>query len=473
MGCSWIALGGGKDSVWEPMEAKKMSAKALKQAYPDEPWHWRPEWHAGLIKSSGKTEAVLLGVMGLVFFGLSLPALMALPRELARGNYPILAVLLFTLIGLWLMFMASKAFGEVLRYGALTFKPDTLPGSWGGMVGGVITIPKGAQAVGPINLEVACIHKKVSGSGKNRRVSEVPIWETKEIRPAVSLQGMGPVTEIPVNFHVPRDSGNPTDLSEERNQTIWRLKLEMPVRRQPKPLTATFDIPVFDLGEDVETTAPPPSPEELASQLEAAMLKAGVEVSQGADGVIWEFFQPKAKGGAFVLGFMAAIFGTVGWFLPMLFMKVVFMGFAFLMAAILPGLIWRRSELRLNPREVVVRKRGWRGWHEWRFAANEIADLRLDESMRSGNDRYLRLTAIGVRGVDPEIPHTAEHFKARKARYRWKREIKRAGAASDETTGTLLETPCFELEVAGYLRGTMAAERVRENLLATLKRMRT
>jgi hypothetical protein len=29
--------------------------------------------------------------------------------------------------------------------------------------------------------------------------------------------------------------------------------------------------------------------------------------------------------------------------------------------AILPGLIWRRSELRLNPREVMVRKRGWRG----------------------------------------------------------------------------------------------------------------
>jgi hypothetical protein len=113
------------------------------------------------------------------------------------------------------------------------------------------------------------------------------------------------------------------------------------------------------------------------------------------------------------------------------------------------------------------------GWREWRFAANEIADLTLSESMRSGNDRYLRLTAVGVRGVDPEIPHAAEHFKARKARYRWKREIKRAGEADAETTKTLLETPYFELEVAGNLRGTMAAERVRENLLATLKRMTT
>mgnify|MGYP001592873811 CR=1 FL=1 len=91
--------------------------------------------------------------------------------------------------------------------------------------------------------------------------------------------------------------------------------------------------------------------------------------------------------------------------------------------------------------------------------------------MRSGNDRYLRLTAVGVRGVDPEIPHAAEHFKARKARCRWKQEIKRLSEASNETTKSLLETPCFELEVAGYLRGTMAAARVRENLLTTLKRM--
>lgn len=451
------------------MDEKKMSAKELKKTYPDEPWHWRPEWHQGVIKSSGKSEAVVLGLMGLVFFGLSLPALTALPRELSRGNYALLVVLLFTLIGLALMYFALKALRSVLRYGTLIFRLDTLPGSWGGWVNGVIVIPKGAQAVGPIKIGLACINKKVSGSGKNRRVSEVAVWESQETRPAAQVQGMGMIRELPVKIHVPRKSGAPTDESEQSNQTIWRLQMEMPVRRQTKPLQAKFDVPVFDVGDDL--AAPPASTEEQASQLEAAMLEAGVEVSQGADGVIWEFYQPKAKGGALVLGVMASIFGVVGWVLPVLFMKVVFMGFAFLMAAILPGLIWRRSELRLNPREVMVRKRGWRGWREWRFAANEIADLTLSESMRSGNDRYLRLKAVGVRGVDPEIPHAAEHFKARKARYRWKREIKRAGEADDETTKTLLETPCFELEVAGYLRGTMAAERVRENLLATLKRM--
>ena len=139
----------------------------------------------------------------------------------------------------------------------------------------------------------------------------------------------------------------------------------MPVRGQKKTLSTKFEIPVFDVGDDLTDADPAPSVKEQADRLEESLAEAGVIVSQGMGGVIWRFFQPKAKSGALVLGLFAAVFGTIGWFLPVLFMKVVFMGFALLMAAILPGLIWRRSELRLNPREIIVRKRGWRGWQEW------------------------------------------------------------------------------------------------------------
>ncbi len=208
-----LRWGGGVVEVGG-MQGKKMSAKELKSAYPDEPWHWRPEWHTGRIKGSRKLEAVIFGLMGLVFFGLSLPALTALPKELERGNYALLVVLLFTIIGLVLMFLAAKAFLQVLRYETLIFRPDPMPGSWRGWVSGAIVIPKGARVIGAIDLELACIHKTVSGSGKNRRVSEVPIWAAKESRPAATVQGMGPIVQLPVKFQVPRDSGKPTDGSE-------------------------------------------------------------------------------------------------------------------------------------------------------------------------------------------------------------------------------------------------------------------
>jgi hypothetical protein len=102
------------------MDPKKMSVVELKKSYPDEPWHWRPEWHTRLIKYSGKSEAVVLGLMGVVFFGLSIPALTALPREFSRGNYALLLVLLFTLMGLGLMYFSLKG----VSGGASLWHPD-------------------------------------------------------------------------------------------------------------------------------------------------------------------------------------------------------------------------------------------------------------------------------------------------------------------------------------------------------------
>ncbi len=60
-----------------------MSAKEPKLAYPEEPWYWRPEWHAGLIKSSGKTEAVDgVGVLQVEFTRVDGNAAGGIAREL-------------------------------------------------------------------------------------------------------------------------------------------------------------------------------------------------------------------------------------------------------------------------------------------------------------------------------------------------------------------------------------------------------
>ena len=53
------------------------------------------------------------------------------------------------------------------------------------------------------------VHKKVSGAGKNRRSSEVTIWESKESRPAAQVQGMGMIRELPIKIHVPEIAESP------------------------------------------------------------------------------------------------------------------------------------------------------------------------------------------------------------------------------------------------------------------------
>lgn len=455
------------------MQAKKRSAKALKISYPDEPWHWRPDWHEGVIKSGTIGGALGVAVFGLIFVGLSLPGVLAIPDQLDRGKPEILVVLIFTVIGLGILWFAWREIRQIWRYGVLTYRPKALPGSWGGRVEGIFAVPKGAQVIGPVKLRLLCIHKRVTGSGKHRRTSEVEQWEAQESVSAEVAQGMGLLRELPIGFAVPRGRGRPTDLTDPKNQILWRLEVVVPVRRQQKPLEAKFEIPVFDLGEDLGSNARPSeqTPETARQTLSDAMVRAGVTQSQGIDGAVWRFDQPGVKTGAWALAAFAVGCGLSGWFVPVLILQVVFLGFAGLLLAILPGLIWRRSELRLSPREVIVEKRTWRGKRQWRFAPDEIADLTLEQSMTSGSDRYMRLSVVGVPGVDPETPHVAEHFKARKARFRWRREIKQSGEASENTRKALLETPCFELEIAGYLKGTMAAERVRDHLRDTIRRL--
>jgi len=87
---------------------KQSEEERLKAEHPDKPWLWRKEWRKGEVKGSARLEAIMLGVMALAFLGLSLPATLAIPDEVKKGNYAILLVLLFSVVGLGLGWVASK-----------------------------------------------------------------------------------------------------------------------------------------------------------------------------------------------------------------------------------------------------------------------------------------------------------------------------------------------------------------------------
>lgn len=454
------------------MAKRKLSDKErLREQHPDQPWRWRKEWSDGVVQGSARTEAIALAAFGLVFGGLSMPALLAIPEEIEKGNYAILLVLIFTLVGVGMLWAAFRRFRQHWRYGRLRFELDPFPGSWGGRCGGTLHIPKGARLTGEVEISLKCERKTVRGSGKNRRTSTQVLWETDRTLSALSLEGLGLVRSIPVEFIVERGKSLPSIEDEEENSRVeWTVGFEAPVAGQQNHLTMNFIVPVFDRGEDLKADdlLDAAGKQERQRLKEEAIAAAGGTRAMVAGEEVWSFHQPSARKHSIVLFIFAGAFAAVAWFVPVLIMQLAFGGFALLFFAIIPGIIWHRSELRLSGEGITVRKRNWRGWRQWRFAAGEIAKLELKESMRSGDERYLRLTAVGVEGVDPEKPHPAEHFKARKARYRWQRENRGGGTPSEETLNTVLSTPCFELELAGYLLGTRAAEDVRDLLAERL-----
>lgn len=456
----WGALAGA--SAGSRAQAKREAG--LREQYPEEPWHWKEGWHEGVVRGGARREGLTMVVFALIFMALSAPGVFAIPAELKRGNTPILLVLLFWAVGLWMLAAGWKRLRQVRRMGTLEFALEPLPGSWGGFVGGVVRIPRGAEVEEQVELKLRNLRLTVTGSGKNRRTRESVLWETESRLDPHKLRQAGRLYEVPVLFQVPRGRGGPTDEHDTQDRVVWRLEIAAPLRGGAE-LKTSFEIPVFDRDEDLGE-GPVGSPllrAEISRDVQDYMRAAGVTETQEGATRVWRFHQPGVRGGWWFVGGFALVCGFVAWVVPFWPIKVGFGLFGFLMAALLPGMIWQRAELRVRGREVEIRRSSLWGRRVYRVSADEVGDLTLRESMRTGEKRYLRLNLVGVVGVDPTVPHAHEHFAARKARYR-------ARKAPDDaaTVRALRETPRFEFTVADYLLGTQAAEAVRDHLLEAI-----
>ncbi len=455
----WALLAG----VTAKSSARAAREKALREQYPDEPWHWKEEWHAGEISGGAKGEAIALSLFALVFMGLSAPAVWAIPAELRKGNHLILLVLLFWVVGLVMLRSAWKRWAHHRRLGTLVFRPDPLPGSWGGFVGGVVHIPHGAEVAGDVTLKLRNVRETVSGSGKNRRTRDVVIWETGTVLDDEKLAHRAALRDVPVLFQVPRGKGEPTDESNPQARVIWRLQITAPLRGGGK-LDTTFAVPVFDRGEDLALgVAPAPLLEsEVVRRPDDFMREAGVTESVEAGVRIWRIDQPAARKAAWLQlvillvlgGVTAAGIPVISWFTGAFMLLPLFI---FLSTA------WPRAECRLDDTHLHLTRFTWRGPRRAVVPLAEVGDLTLTRSMETGGEQFWRLHLLGKAGVDVEAPHALEHFAARKARHRWRKDASNPAAAR-----ALQETPRFRVEVAGFLKNTQAAEQVKDHLLAAI-----
>ncbi|MFO7527336.1 MAG: DUF3592 domain-containing protein [Marinobacter sp.] len=189
----------------------------------------------GPIHSSEKHGFWLFGFMAFMFLGISLPAVLAIPDELDKENWPILVTLLFPLAGLWLAYIAWKNWRNWRYYGPTPLVLDPAPGQIGGDVAGSITLHRGlGRADWLVTLQ--CLKVRIS-RGKNSSRSESLLWQADQV-PEVSHEAAGSVVRFrfkpPENLPETDDSGS--------RQIEWRLLLNGP--KQPVPLERTYELPV-------------------------------------------------------------------------------------------------------------------------------------------------------------------------------------------------------------------------------------
>ena len=172
----------------------------------------------------------------------SLPVLLLLFHEVfAKGNYRALLGLVFPGLGFILLAIAISMSRRWRRFGKSVFVMSNGPGKIGGTLAGSIGVQKSfATTEMEFNLQLSCVQRKWSGSGKQRSMKESKLWHAEN---TARLDANG---KIPVELSVPAN-GREANLQNGGNQIIWRLEVDMDSSSSGPVYSATFDVPVFKI----------------------------------------------------------------------------------------------------------------------------------------------------------------------------------------------------------------------------------
>ena len=241
-------------------------------------WKSRKGWEDTRIKSDvGKGMAFFWG-FALVWNGASIPASLALPRELAQDNYAALLILLFPAVGLFLIYKAFQSTLEFRRFGRVLFTMDPFPGAIGGHVGGTIQVKnldyQSAREAQNLSVTLECVYSYVSGSGKNRSRRETIKWAERG-QPKIdnAIEGVN----LKFRFDVPENLPQ-ADVEQSDAYHFWRLSVgaEIP----GIDLNRSYNIPVFATGETSRRIA-----HDISAQAEATRKReadaAGFAIASG------------------------------------------------------------------------------------------------------------------------------------------------------------------------------------------------
>lgn len=294
----------------------------------------------GQYSSREKSGHWLMVGFGAVFILLPSPAYLEVWKEVSRGNYMILLVLLFPLAGAGIALAGLRMRNNYRFFGPTPLALDPQPGQAGGQVGGSIQLGRALSAEQSVTVWLSCIRCYYSGSGKDRKTRESIRWQNRQrawCRPVQSG------TEIQFCFDAPADQ----PATRERDRSVsgrkdwirWRVELDGQV--QGRALKRSWDVPV-EAGSGSSRYELPASHleadqrdrkmdalESANQQIEVEQtseglhlisragrnlgMKLGLLVFGGAFAAVGTFLFVQAAEEGFMLYIMGSIFGLIGY----------------------------------------------------------------------------------------------------------------------------------------------------------------
>ncbi len=261
-------------------------------------WQDTGDWKDGRVRSGAKTLVWISLLFGVAFTGISLPGVLAVPDEIANGNYAILLVLLFPLVGLGAFALFIHSILAWRKFGRTEVVLDPVPGSIGGDFGGSLEI--GIRWKHDLKMDVTldCQHLRTTGSGKNRSTKTSVVWQR---------QGIATITPTPAGircefrFDIPE--GVPQSEAASRDYHRWLLQLECDL--PGIDFKRSFVVPIFR------------TPVAQRSSLKVGYVKDSAPLQQAPDNIVrindssegLVFYYPWHR--HWWMGFMTTVVGTI------------------------------------------------------------------------------------------------------------------------------------------------------------------
>ena len=261
-------------------------------------WHSVGGWKDGRVRSAAKTTIWVSLLFGVAFTGISLPAVLDMPKEFAAGNHLILVVLLFPLVGVSALAYFVYSVFAWRKFGSTELVLDPVPGSIGGDFGGYIDVPISWGKRGEFNIALNCQHTRTTSSGKNRSTSTKVAWQREGIA-TVSPTSNG--TRCAFRFSIPEGLNESEEASSSYYHWLFQIECELPgidFRRN-------FSVPVFK-SETPQLSSSKAEYTKESSPLDKAP-EGTVIISETAEAL--QFYYPWYR--HLWMGFMTMVFGSV------------------------------------------------------------------------------------------------------------------------------------------------------------------
>lgn len=202
------------------------------------PFEAMPSQPSGRIVSNSRTAMRTWWIFAVAWNLIASPALFFLPNEIAKGNWPVLLILLFPLVGIWLLYKAVHTTLQWRRFGALVLTLAPYPGAVGGAITGTVQLPERFGAAQLFRVTVTCVRRRTSGSGRNRTATETAMWQD-ETRGRANASGRG--TLLSFGFNVP--PGLPASGAPSRDYVLWTVDVDADL--PGVDLESRFEVPMI------------------------------------------------------------------------------------------------------------------------------------------------------------------------------------------------------------------------------------